>query len=262
MDSKNKENRIDTTGCLSMEKLTAYHIDQLSNEEAQRVEQHLIDCEMCSATVEMIGEHGADKVNKINERVTERVDARVPSSTYTNWRNIAAAIALIIGGWSIYYYMNSNVVDNAEIVRHEEIKDEEEAIKIIELEEVPKPVIKRKDEGLILQVAVIDSNEKVEYYDSIIDESFANEPTELAIVNRIDEAVEDSVQESSSITGANPIDVEERKEKKSRKSGYAYGAEGNIDAVAFFPGGDEELEKYLLNVAKKMTKLNGKHAKS
>ncbi len=256
------ENIVDTSGCLSMEELTAYHKDQLDNDKAHLVEQHLVDCEMCSDTLEMIAEHGSEKINHINDKVAKRVDLSTERKHEQNWINMAAAVVLLITVGGGYVYLNSST-DGAAMA---EIKQEQpveiifgETIPVESVttnEETPIKVIHRIEERLILQVATIDADDNIEYYDSTINEINIDEPNELAIVNTIEPFVMDSVVEKVSIIGSSSINAPVRKKRRT-KGGYAYGAEDNGNAVAYFPGGDKELKNYLTAVAKKMTKLKG-----
>ena len=88
--------------CLSLEQMTAYQQDKLAGQEKNRVERHLLNCELCAITIDSVIENGSESIAngavEISDQAWDRVQARdnrQRRGAYF-WIASAASIALLV----------------------------------------------------------------------------------------------------------------------------------------------------------------------
>lgn len=106
-----------TMNCLDKEQMEGYLKGTQSREERFRIENHLLDCELCSAAIEGFEQMGyleedADFLNTFHQELeAKKGDATVrqlqPNRDRFLWRRIAAAVLVLMIPFSSYMYWNS-----------------------------------------------------------------------------------------------------------------------------------------------------------
>lgn len=92
----------DDEDCLSLEQLSAYQEGRVQGPERNRMERHLLDCELCAMTLESIAEHGVEDIQAGAEEVTERAWSRLEQKEKRKrrgaffWIAAAASVAILI----------------------------------------------------------------------------------------------------------------------------------------------------------------------
>lgn len=92
----------DDEDCLSLEQLSAYQEGRVQGPERNRMERHLLDCELCAITLESIAEHGVEDIQAGAEEVTERAWSRLEQKEKRKrrgaffWIAAAASVAILI----------------------------------------------------------------------------------------------------------------------------------------------------------------------
>jgi len=102
----NYQNIIDHQDCISEERLLGYIEGKLSPQEANRVEQHLLECELCSDALEGLKMLPPDKAREITADLHSKIDQRVETGKggkvlpFGSFYRIAAIIVLValVGG--------------------------------------------------------------------------------------------------------------------------------------------------------------------
>ena len=264
---KNSEEKIfKQRNCLTLDELKAYHDNQLVGENKHMVEQHLVDCEMCSDSLEALSNYGIDKIDQINKNVSQRLSDSSASKNRSLVLPIAASIAILLAAGSIYYFSNNNnsnkhLTDNKNAVRDTiiqmtEVKNNKYLApsKPSDTLVIPIPDQTKRKQNLIVQVAEIDSTNDVVYYDSI--EIIAQPLLADAVIAEVDPIADDvtdnlnilaSPSSDTTIGALQPLELQERKlTRNRRRNQYAYGELGSkTTTVALFPGGDEKLVLFI-----------------
>jgi len=125
------------TECLSLETIDQYIHDQLSAGERQRVEKHLIDCELCSDALDGLAASGdmagvAKSVEVINEKIRVAAHKQFFGSfqdNYAKYAAVAAVVLIIFGSVFMLFkdkFKDSNelIVENLSSVQQEELPKE------------------------------------------------------------------------------------------------------------------------------------------
>ena len=100
------------TNCPSREVLLQYLHNELPHTEKHRIERHLIDCEMCSDELE--GLKLLEKQKNVSEvivninRTIDRQTSPVRTRPLYAYRSIAAAILVLIGISSLFFFYNQS----------------------------------------------------------------------------------------------------------------------------------------------------------
>lgn len=114
----NYQNILDHQDCIPEEKLLSYIEGSLSQQEANRVEQHLLECELCSDALEGLRMLHPDKVRAITAELNNKIDQRLDSSKgakvlpFGSFYRIAAifVLAALVGGG--YWLMKMGKEEN------------------------------------------------------------------------------------------------------------------------------------------------------
>jgi len=136
------------TECLSLETIDQYINDQLSAGERQRVEKHLIDCELCSDALDGITASGdmasvATSVEVINKKIGVAAHRQFFGSFQDNYAKYAAvaAVVLIIFG-SVFVLIKDKFKDSKQLIveNASSVQQEEESIPIVKGGEVKEEI--------------------------------------------------------------------------------------------------------------------------
>src|SRR3954469_2483558 len=97
----NYQNMLDHQDCISEGRMLEYIAGKLSSQEANRVEQHLLECELCSDALEGLKLLHPDKVRAITAELNDKIDQRLESAKSAkmiplgSFYRIAAAIEIV-----------------------------------------------------------------------------------------------------------------------------------------------------------------------
>ena len=120
----NFQNILDHRNCIPEDKLLEYIAGRLSPQEANRVEQHLLECELCSDALEGLKMLHPDKSKEITAELNRKIDARLENVKggkvvqFSSFYRIAAILVLaaLFGGG---YWLVRNTSDNKSIALNE-----------------------------------------------------------------------------------------------------------------------------------------------
>ncbi len=108
---------LNQTSCLSMEEMKNYLTNQVDDALRFRVEDHLLDCPLCTAALEGYSAHADQVPDQINLeldalriRMQERLKEEMPVPHIAYWNRVAAAamIALALGATWMYWHHTKN----------------------------------------------------------------------------------------------------------------------------------------------------------
>lgn len=123
----NRHNNIfSDTACISMEFLEKYANDTLSPSEQQAVENHLVDCELCSDALEGLtfAEFSPEiksSVVSLNERIAAKITES--NSKAFNWKKQYTSLAAAVIGIMIMSVVLLNYFKTADIAKQEYISE-------------------------------------------------------------------------------------------------------------------------------------------
>ena len=87
-------------GCLSHQEITKYLREELSEDERFSVENHMLDCELCSAAVEGLATAANEETTEADIRLIRQATSHRPtpvkSTARLKWINRIAAVALLL----------------------------------------------------------------------------------------------------------------------------------------------------------------------
>ena len=144
---------------ITAQQIENYVAARMTDEEMNRVERHLLDCEFCSAAVEGIdssktvyGFH--DDVDILQTRIDNKVAGQKTKPAYLKILGIAANVLILIGvGFMVFLF--TDVSSNKPLLSERKSKQKEE--------------VKSSIADLVLSKSNLDTlNKNTEYFDSII----------------------------------------------------------------------------------------------
>lgn len=135
--NKPVNNIFDTSPCLSHAELSNYHLGKLSNKATHRVEEHLVDCDLCSqalAGIALVPVSEAD-MNDLHRQI----DLRVQKGGGGMWSTkvIVASITAIAAVGTILFYSNVFTDPQTPAVPEKLLAENEVGVK----EDVKMPVV-------------------------------------------------------------------------------------------------------------------------
>ncbi|MCF8243007.1 MAG: tetratricopeptide repeat protein [Melioribacteraceae bacterium] len=95
--------------CLSREEILDYKSGNLGEQGLRRVEEHLIDCPLCSDAVDALDEYKTEEIKSGINKVSKKVGASVKSNYNIRMMVTSAAAVLMIVSVSLLYLMNSSM---------------------------------------------------------------------------------------------------------------------------------------------------------
>ena len=144
---------------ITAQQIENYVAARMTDEEMNRVERHLLDCEFCSAAVKGIdssktvyGFH--DDVDILQTRIDNKVAGQKTKPAYLKILGIAATVLILIGvGFMVFLF--TDVSSNKPLLSERKSKQKEE--------------VKSSIADLVLSKSNLDTlNKNTEYFDSII----------------------------------------------------------------------------------------------
>jgi hypothetical protein len=107
------KNIFQTTQCLSREEIKHYLKEDVSANLRHKVENHLIDCPLCSEAVEgyMISDEVEDNIfDEIYQKIDLRTTAKseIPGKRLISWNRVAASLLFIITAGAAFLYYQSD----------------------------------------------------------------------------------------------------------------------------------------------------------
>ena len=115
----NFQNILDHQDCIPEDKLLAYIEGSLSPLDANRVEQHLLECELCSDALEGLKMLHPDRVREIVSELNKKIDRRLESTKggkaipFISFYRIAAILVLVALFGGAYWLIKNNKDENA-----------------------------------------------------------------------------------------------------------------------------------------------------
>jgi len=110
------KNIFQATDCLSQEEIHLYTKDELSDDQRYKVENHLIDCPLCSEAVEgyaLMPEKTEATIIDLHKNIDAKIHAPVSSKRRTlPWNRIAASLLFLMTLGAAYMYYQSNQTDS------------------------------------------------------------------------------------------------------------------------------------------------------
>jgi hypothetical protein len=90
--------------------LKNYLDNKLAKAEARKVEEHLLNCELCSDALEGMQLAGADHVLNAKKEIDQLI--RKKSEKTVPWMKVAASIVLVLSFGFLFYFLNNDKSEN------------------------------------------------------------------------------------------------------------------------------------------------------
>ena len=121
MSEENKI-KVSASPCLTEQEMTDYIRHRLSPEKRNRVEKHLLECDLCSDAMEGLSMMAnTDALNSLDELISKRISAKPLAgkgklvSMRINYR-VAAALALLVIAGGVLYFILSDTGKNEKVL--------------------------------------------------------------------------------------------------------------------------------------------------
>ncbi len=99
-------NITDNRKCLTSDEIRDYHLNKLSDEKRRQVEEHIIDCDICSDLFDAYENISVEDVKKITTEITSKIDSKIKHKT--SLRTIIYSSAAIIVLFALSVLLNNS----------------------------------------------------------------------------------------------------------------------------------------------------------
>ncbi|AHM60291.1 tonb family protein [Flammeovirgaceae bacterium 311] len=124
---KSPEDPYTTSGHLTENQLLRYQAEAMDGAEMNRVERHLLECELCSDALDGISmletKKASAAVADIKSRLGSRLEEQKAAPAVANWRWAAAAGVLLLVAASVYLIFNRTASINQQLAQQEVLEE-------------------------------------------------------------------------------------------------------------------------------------------
>ncbi len=98
----------DNKKCLTSDEIRDYHLNKLSDEKKRQVEEHIIDCDICSDLFDAYENISDDEVKKITTEINSKIDSKIKHRTSLRTIIYSSAAIIVLFALSVLLKKSGN----------------------------------------------------------------------------------------------------------------------------------------------------------